>query len=104
MAVQMLYPFAPHLGEELWQALGEKDSITYAPLPKVNPKYLVDDTAVYIVQVNGKLRGRFELPKDRTEEELMDLVRKQPEMEKHLVGEIVKTIFVPNKLLNIVMK
>lgn len=104
MAVQMLYPFAPHLGEELWQVLGESSSIAYVPLPAVNPKYLVDDTAIYIVQVNGKLRGRFELPKDRTEEELMDLVRKQPEMEKHLVGEIVKTIFVPNKLLNIVMK
>lgn len=104
MAVQMLYPFAPHIGEELWQELGESESIAYAALPAVDPKYLVDDTAVYVVQVNGKLRGRFELPKDKTEDELMALVRKQPEMEKHLVGEIVKTIFVPNKLLNIVMK
>lgn len=104
MAVQMLYPFAPHIGEELWQELGESESITYASIPAVDPKYLVDDTAIYVVQVNGKLRGRFELPKDKTEDELMALVRKQPEMEKHLVGEIVKTVFVPNKLLNIVMK
>lgn len=104
MAVQMLYPFAPHIGEELWEHLGEKRSLTYAPLPAVDPQYLVDETAVYVVQVNGKLRGRFELPKDQTEEELMRLVREKPEMEKHLAGEIVKTIFVPNKLLNIVLK
>jgi leucyl-tRNA synthetase len=104
MAVQMVYPFAPHIAEELWEQLGEKESITYVPIPAVDPKYLVDETATYIVQVNGKLRGRFELPKDRTEEELMELVRQNPEMEKHLVGEILKTIFVPNKLLNIVLK
>lgn len=104
MAVQVLSPFAPHIAEELWQELGEPGSITYAPIGAVDPKFLVDDTAIYIVQVNGKLRGRFELPKDRTEEQLMALVREKPEMEKHLAGEIIKTIFVPNKLLNIVMK
>ncbi len=104
MAVQMLYPFAPHIAEELWQQLGEKVSLTTASIPLVDPQYLVDDTAVYVVQVNGKLRGRFELPKDKTEEELMILVRQKPEMEKHLVGEVLKTVFVPNKLLNIVIK
>lgn len=104
MAVQMVYPFAPHIAEELWQELGEKESITFALIPAVNLEYLIDDTAVYIVQVNGKLRGKFELPKDKTEDELMVLVRQKSEMEKHLSGEILKTIFVPNKLLNIVMK
>ncbi len=104
MAAQMLYPFAPHIAEEVWQELGETESLSFAPIPPVDPKYLVDETAIYIVQVNGKLRGRFELPKDKTEEELMALVRQKPEMEKHLTGEILKTVFVPNKLLNIVMK
>jgi leucyl-tRNA synthetase len=104
MAVQMLYPFAPHLAEELWQQLGEKTSLTYAPILPVDPQYLVDDTAMYVVQVNGKLRARLELPKDKTEEELMILVRQKPEMEKYLAGEVIKTIFVPNKLLNIVLK
>lgn len=104
MAVQMLYPFAPHIAEELWEKLGESTSLSFAPLPKVDPQYLTDDTAIYVIQVNGKLRGRFELPKDKTEKELLDLVKKNPEMEKHLVGEILKTIFVPNKLLNIVLK
>ncbi len=104
MAVQVLYPFAPHIGEELWQVLGEKESISYARFPLANPQYLVDDTATYVVQINGKLRGKFELPKDKTEEELMAFVREKPELEKHLKGVVVKTIFVPNKLLNIVMK
>jgi leucyl-tRNA synthetase len=104
MAVQMLYPFAPHIAEELWHELGEKHTMAYTPIFPVDPQYLVDDTATYVIQVNGKLRGRFELPKDRSEQELMELIRRQPEMEKHLTGEIVKTIFVPNKLLNIVVK
>jgi leucyl-tRNA synthetase len=104
MAVQCLYPFAPHIAEELWEELGEKQSITFAPVPAVDPKYLVDDTATYVLQVNGKLRGRFDLPKDKTEQELMAIINKNPEIQKHLTGEIVKTVFVPNKLLNIVMK
>ena len=104
MAVQMLYPFAPHIAEELWHQLGAPHSLTFAPIPEVNPKYLIDDVATYIVQINGKLRGRFELPMNKTEEELMALVRAKPEVEKYLVGEIVKTIFVPNKLLNIVIQ
>lgn len=104
MAVQMLYPFAPHIAEELWEKLGDKNSLSYASIPTVDPRYLVDETTVYIVQVNGKFRGRFELPKDQTEKELMDVVLKTPEMEKHLVGEIAKTVFIPNKLLNIVLQ
>ncbi len=103
MAVQMLYPFAPHIAEEMWKELGASETITYAPIIAVDPKYLVDDTALYVVQINGKLRGRFELPKDRTEGELMKLVRQNPDIEKFITGQVVKTIFVPNKLLNIVV-
>ena len=85
-------------------ALGEKETITYAPIAPVNPSYLVEDTATYIVQINGKLRARFERPKDQTEEEIMEHVREMGELEKFLDGEIIKTVFVPNKLLNIVVK
>ncbi len=101
-AVQALHPFAPHIAEECWEHLGQKDLLPYAAIPPVDPKYLVDETATYVVQINGKLRGRFDLPRNQTEEELMALVRQKPEVEKHLVGNIVKTVFVPNKLLNIV--
>ena len=103
-AIQMVYPFAPHIAEECWERLGEKEPLTYALIPPVDPQFLIDETATYVIQINGKLRGRFELPMNQTEEELMALVRKKPEVEKHLVGEIVKTVFVPNKLLNIVLK
>ena len=104
MAVQMLYPFAPHIAEELWEHLGENQSIAFVPVPPVDPKYLVDTRTVYIVQINGKMRGRFDLPVDQTEEQLMAIARSQPEVAKHLQGQIIKTIFVPNKLLNIVVK
>lgn len=103
-AIQMLYPFAPHIAEEMWEHLGSTESITYAPIAPVDPTLLVDETATYIVQINGKLRGRFELPKNQTEAALMTLIQNHPDVQKHLVGEIVKTVFVPDKLINIVMR
>jgi leucyl-tRNA synthetase len=103
-AVQMLAPFAPHIAEELWQQLGEKEPLSFAPITPPNPKYLVDDTAIYVVQVNGRLRGRFELPKGKSEKDLVAFARAQHEIAKHLEGEVVKIIYVPNKLLNIVVK
>ncbi len=104
MAVQMLYPFAPHIAEELWQHLGEKELLTFASIPTPDPKYLIDDTAVYVVQINGRLRGKFELPKGKSQEDVLAYARSQPEVIKHLQGEIVKIIYVPDKLLNIVVK
>ena len=104
MAVQALAPMAPHMGEELWHHLGGKGSVTHAPWPQVDPTYLVDDQVTYIVQVNGKLRGRFDLPRDQSEEVILDLAKREENVSKHLQGEIRKVIFVPNKLLNIVVK
>lgn len=103
-AIQMLSPFAPHLAEECWEYLGEKVSLSTAPLPKVDSKYLIDETVTYVVQINGKLRARLDLPRDASAENLFELVQKQPQVQKHLTGEVIKKIFVPNKLLNIVMK
>ncbi|HEY4254897.1 MAG TPA: leucine--tRNA ligase [Chlamydiales bacterium] len=102
--VQILSPFAPHIAEEMWQELGEKQSITYVSWPVVDPALLVDETALYVIQINGKLRGRLELPKDQTEEGLLALVRQKPEIEKFITSSIAKTVFVPNKLLNIVLQ
>lgn len=102
MFVQILNPFAPHITEEIWQLLGEKESLIYAPFPVVNPAYLVDDTALYIIQVNGKLRGKWELPKDKNQDELLAFIKTQPQIAKHISGEILKVIYVPNKLINIV--
>ena len=104
MATQMLYPFAPHISEEIWQHLGEKETISYAPLPKVDKKYLEDDTVTYVIQINGKLRQSMHLPKDKTKEDIYELAVQQPKIKKYLIGEVVKIIFVPNKLINIVVK
>lgn len=103
MLTQILYPFAPHIAEEAWEHLGEKKSLTFIAFPTPNPVYLVDDTVLYIVQVNGRLRGKWDLPKDKSKEELMEFIKTQPQISKYITGEIQKVIYVPNKLINIVI-
>jgi leucyl-tRNA synthetase len=104
MAVQALQPFAPHLAEELWEFLGEKSLLSTAAFPVADPRYLVDDTVTYVVQINGKLRGSFELPKDLGEEQILVEAKKHPQIQKYLDGkEIKKVVFVKNKLLNLVI-
>ena len=104
MAIQVLYPFAPHISEELWEHLGETTPLAYYPLFKVEPKYLVEDKVTYIIQINGKLRARIVLSKDTTKDEVLELAKKDPNVQRHLGADIIKTIFVPQKLLNIVVK
>lgn len=104
-AVIALSPFAPHIAEEMWSLLGHKGSLAAEPYPEVEEKYLQEDQVTYIVQVNGKLRGRFPLPKDQDQETILELAQKDGNVAKHLQDKsVVKVIFVPNKLLNIVVK
>ncbi|MBS0604212.1 MAG: leucine--tRNA ligase [Verrucomicrobia bacterium] len=102
MLTQVLYPFAPHIAEEAWERLGGKESLTYTPFPVYEPQYLIDETILYVVQVNGKVRGKWMLPKDKPEEELLAFIKTQPNIAKHLTGPISKVVYVPNKLLSIV--
>lgn len=105
IATQALMPFAPHLAEEVWEMLGCKESLSYATYPKVDEKYLHDATVIYVVQVNGKVRGKFELPKDETQEVILEAAKKNSLIARYLEGQSVqKVIFVPNKLLNIVLQ
>lgn len=104
MVTQTLYPFAPHIAEEAWEHLGGSESLTYQPFPTVDQTYLVDANATYVVQINGKMRGRWELPKEIDQKTLFDFVKDQPQVAKYLTGEIQQLIFVPGKLLNIVVK
>lgn len=103
MVTQALFPFAPHIAEEAWQHLGGIKSLTHEPFPVIDPTYLIDATTIYVVQVNGKLRGKWDLPKDKTEAEILSFIKTQPQIMKHLEGTIEKVIFVPNKLINIVI-
>lgn len=105
MAVQALMPFAPHIAEEIWQILGCKENLTFHPYPQWEEKYLQDETITYVVQVNGKVRGRFDLPKDQNQDAIVELAKQHPGIAKLLEGAMIeKVIFVPNKLLNLVIK
>lgn len=101
---QMLSPFAPHLGEELWQRLGGQGSVGQAPWPKHDESKLVSSTAKIIVQVNGKLRAELELPADTDEAAAIAAAKANEKVAAHLTGkEIKKTIFVKGRLLNLVV-
>lgn len=104
MAVQAIYPFAPHICEELWEKLGEKTQLSIEPFPTVNPRYLEDTEVIYIVQVNGRLRARELLPKGKAKEELIVLAENHQNVKKFLQGTIKKVIFVPDKLINFVIE
>jgi leucyl-tRNA synthetase len=104
MVTQALYPFAPHIAEEAWEHLGGQDTITWVPFPKANPTYLVEESATYVIQFNGKVRGQFDLPKNQTKEDLLSMIKVQPQFAKYLEGELLNVIYVPNKLINLVVK
>lgn len=105
MATQALAPFAPHLAEEVWEKLGGKGLLSTASFPVADPRYLEDTTVTYVVQINGKVRGKFELPKDQGEKELLEAAKKHPLIQKYLDGQkIAKVVFVPNKLLSLVLE
>ena len=103
--VVLLSPFAPHIAEELWEALGHKESITYASFPEYVEAYTVENTCTYAVSFNGKTRFTVELPLDLPREEVDAHVRGLELTSKYVAdGNIVKVIVVPGKIVNIVVK
>ena len=101
--VLALSPFAPHVAEELWERMGHEGSIAHEAWPTYDPKWLVEDEIEFVVQVNGKLRGRLKAAKECPKDELEE--RARVEAGKHLDGvQVVKTIVVPGKLVNFVVK
>ena len=102
---QLLAPFAPHLGEEMWEALGEKESLSYSAWPSFNPEFIKMDSVTVAVQVLGKLRGTLEVEPGTDQATLEAMAKKLEGVAKFLEGkEIVKVISVPNKILNFVVK
>jgi leucyl-tRNA synthetase len=105
LAVQCLSPYAPHLAEELWRVLGRTEELSYTSWPEVDPRYLIEESTTYIIQVNGKVRARFPLPKGQEKEALLVVAKADEGVQRHLDGkEIAKVIYVPDKLLNIVAR
>ncbi|EKN3345391.1 leucine--tRNA ligase [Yersinia ruckeri] len=102
--VRMLYPFTPHVCFTLWQALGGEGDIDTAPWPVADEQAMVEDSKLVVVQVNGKVRGKITVPADATEEYVRERAGQEHLVAKYLDGVTVrKVIYVPGKLLNLVV-
>lgn len=100
----LLSPYAPHIAEELWHAIGEEGSVVTAEWPELNEAYLVEDNFTYPVSFNGKTRFMLSLPATLTPEEVEAAVLSAPEAEKWLEGKTPrKVIVVPKRIVNIVL-
>jgi leucyl-tRNA synthetase len=100
----LLAPFAPHLAEELWSELWNQFSIFHQGVwPKCDEKYLVDDVLTIAVQVNWKVRWTIEISPDSTQEQVFALVKENEKISKYLDWEILKIIYIPWKICNIVV-
>lgn len=102
--VKLLYPIAPHLGEELWSKLGNENTITYEAWPEYDESLLVQDEVEVVVQINGKIRAKLVIAKDCSKEELETAALEIPEIKEQVsAGQIKRIISVPGKLVNIVV-
>lgn len=100
----LIAPFAPHLAEEMWQKTGHKESVGSQKWPSYNKELLEEDLVNLIIQINGKLRDKMEVNPDISEEEAKEKVWEREKVKKWTQGkEIKKIIFVPGKLINIVL-
>ncbi len=103
--VLCLSPFAPHLGEELWESLGHSGTLAYEPWPAFDPSALVEDEVEIPVQVLGKLRGRVKVGVAATAAEMEAAAKANPDVAKFLEGKtIVKVIAVPKRMVNFVVR
>ncbi len=101
--LKLIAPFASHISEELWTKFGNKKSIHLSDWPKVDMKKILADTVVVGIQVNGKLRGEIEIEEGEEEKSVLDRAHKI--VASHLDGkEIVKTIYIKNKIVSFVVK
>ncbi|MBR6625726.1 MAG: class I tRNA ligase family protein, partial [Mailhella sp.] len=100
----MLCPFTPHMCEEVWQALGHEDSMDDVRWPEWNEEALKRDVVTIVVQVNGKLRGKVEVPAGSANDVVEQAALAEPSIQNHIEGKTVrKVIVVPGKLVNVVV-
>lgn len=103
--ILVLSAFAPHVAEELWQKLGHKDSLVFESWPEYKEEYIQEDSTEVVIQVNGKLRFKLQLPVDLSKEETEKAALETERIQEWIVGKkIVKVIVIPNKLVNIVVR
>ena len=100
--VVLLAPFAPHIGEELWQQLGGTDSVFHADWPECDEEAMKEDEIEIAVQINGKTRAVVRIPAEASKEEAIEAGRTA--VADKLTGNVVKEIYVPKKIVNLVVK
>lgn len=101
----LLNPFAPHIAEELWNALGHQNTMTYEPWPAWDPTLLVEDTVEVPVQFNGKLRAKITVPASSDAATLETLARADETVQRNLDGKsVLKVVSVPGRMVNFVVK
>ncbi len=102
--LRLLAPFAPHLAEELWQSVGNSDSIHSSAWPAADPAYLIESSITLSVQVNGKMRGTITIPRDSDESEVLSLLKADETLAPKLPVEISRVVYIKNKIINLVGK
>jgi len=103
--ILLLAPFAPHITEELWQALGNSESVHTQKWPGYEAAALVQDEVTIVIQINGKVRGKLTIPAGTSEAEVKELVYNDEKISKQLDGkEPIKFIYIEDKLVNMVIK
>jgi len=105
MTIIMLSLFAPYISEELWEKLGHKERLPYVTWPEYDPQIAEEQQITIVVQVNGKLRSRLLVPRDYAEDKIREIAFNDSKIKERIQDkEIIKTIYVPEKLLNIVVR
>ena len=103
--LRILHPFTPHLAEELWQRIWNTSSLFFSKWPKYDEKMIIDDTVTIAVQVLGKVRWEIEINKDEEKESILAKAKENPSVAKWLEGKtLIKEIYVPGKIVNLVVK
>jgi len=103
--IQLLNPIAPHMTEEIWSLLATDVELTFASWPSYDEAMLIDDMITVVVQVNGKLRAKLDVPADISKEEIEELALENENVKNFTEGKnIVKVIVIPGKLVNVVVK
>ena len=102
--LRLLAPFAAHLTEELWEKAGNTNSIHEEPFPECDAALAQDSNVELAVQINGKTRGSVVVALDAQEAEVLEAARVEPKLAKYMEGEIVKIIYVPRKIINVIVK
>ncbi|MCI0411717.1 leucine--tRNA ligase [bacterium] len=103
--LHLLNPFAPHITEELWTLMGHPEMLSSLPWPEFDSGLAQEEQATIVVQVNGKLRASMPAPRGSSQDQIMDMASSDERVQKHLEGkQFVKIVFVPDKLINIVVR